>query len=143
MTKTNGISLAAIASQVTKDDTVEFEPRLPSGDLSGIVLLIKSDESPSVRPVLNSIQNERRKMEAMIEAKAAKAPAGEVIVTVEQDQAFVWRAAAARVFGWKGIDDEFSKDNAVQLFSLIPSWATQVIAKAGELAGFTKASPTA
>ena len=140
MTKTTGLSLSDMEARLAAEPAEEFEPILPDGEGSGIILLVKSDACPSVSRGLAALMNERRRKDEFNAAKAQRSRAGEVYTKFEDDVTFTRRAAAVRLAGWKGLDEEFSEANAIRLFAVCPSFAGQVIQKAGELTSFTPAS---
>ncbi len=140
-TKTATLSLASIEAQVSNETPTEFEPNLPNGDPSGVILLVLSEQAPSVAKKLAALSNEARRKAAISAAKADKARPGEAFTPVEDDILFVRRLTIARLAGWKGLEEEFNEANALKLMELAPGFGSQIIAQSADLAGFTNASP--
>lgn len=138
----NGLSIASIEKAVATETPADLEPVLPNGDPSGIILLVKSDQAPSVIEALNKLANTRRKKEQIAQAQAQKARPGEAFIPVEQDMLAYRKAVAIRLAGWRGLTDEFTEDNAIHLLSVLPTFGPQILEKASEMTGFTPTSST-
>lgn len=136
------ISIASIEQQVATEEPSELELVLPNGDNSGIVVMVKSDQAPSVVEALNKLANTRRRKEALAAAQAAKARPGEAVVPVEEDLLAYRKAVVVRMAGWKGVSDDFTEENALRLLKAAPGFGPQILEKAAEMTGFTPASST-
>lgn len=142
MTKT-AISLADIEAKVAVDTPVDFEPDDASGNPSGIVLEVLSDQSPIVQERLRKLIQGQRKKDALLAVQQEKSRPGEVLADVAEQADYGRKLVAARLHGWKGVAEEFNEANAVKLLKLIPHFGPLILRKAEELGGFTVASPTA
>jgi hypothetical protein len=144
MTAKTKLTFADIEAQTAGDIPVEFEPFDKNGDPSGVILLILSDQSPTVQRGIIALTNAERQREQVNAAKARGARPGEVFTKVEDDRDHTLKLTALRIAGWKGdLDEPYSPENAVRLLKLIPGWVSQVLNRSAELGGFTATSSKA
>lgn len=145
MTKpTPGISLKSLDARSASETPFEFEYILPNGAGSGVFLSVLGGQSKQVSTEVNRLMNERRRQEA---AHALNAKFGgrkaEAFITVESDIEFGQRVAAVRLVGWRGIDEPFSDELALQLCQSNQDISNQVAEKSSDLENFMPSSSPA
>lgn len=95
----------------------EFEYIDHKGNATGIFFLVLGGESEEVKAETCRLQNERRQRHAA-RAVSQKIGVGNRKVEFdryEDDVDYGRRVAASRIAGWRGIDDPFTKENALKL----------------------------
>jgi len=134
------LSLDDLDAVAAADEAHEFEFILPDGEGSGLFLQVVGANSQRVKAVSYEIGNAYRRKEA---TKAVSRATGEKVTTIEEDEQTVFKLAAARIIGWRGLKDEYTPENALRLVSRNPEIANQVTEASNDLALFTKVSPKA
>lgn len=139
------VSLANLNTAKAAETPFEFELIDGLGVGTGVFLLVLGDESDTVRAATAALLNERRRADAFKEARRAKSRAGDqpTFTPVEDDLEFGFRVTAAKVVGWRGIEEDFTPERALELVRTNAAAAAQIAEKAGDLANFTPASQKA
>jgi hypothetical protein len=145
------VSLASLNVRKVTDTPREVEYFGPDLKPTGVFLSILGAQSETVQTKTNAILNERRQKAAAQAAEMAAArtvPVGraaaaqEVAFTpVEEDFDQACRMSAACLVGWRGIEEAYTEELALQLIKSNPHIKAQVDAVSMDLATFMKASP--
>lgn len=137
------LSLADLDAVSASDTPFEFEYILPDGTGSGVFLQVLGSQSEKVTTEVNKLVNARRKQQAQAEAVKGRSPAGADFVPIESDLEFGHKLTAVRLFGWRGIGDTFTPENALRLVSRNSAIAEQITAASNDIGNFTPASSKA
>jgi hypothetical protein len=125
---------------VTKQSEAGFEFEVlddSTGKGVGVHLTVIGAHAPAVQKFTSKKLNERRVFDEMNERRGKKAQ----IRKIEDDVEFGIELAAIRIVGWRGISDEFTPANAIQLCTVNPTIREQILKASEDLANFTKGSP--
>lgn len=116
------------------DTGFEFE-YIPdsTGKPSGVFLTVVGAHSDKVKAWVRKSLNRLRERDAILTKKGKSE-----IRTVEDDEQFSNENAACRVIAWRGINEEFSFNNAVLLCSINSEIRDQIIKNSEELGNFIK-----
>lgn len=112
------------------------------GPACGVVLHIIGDESEAVSAFETELSDEQRRaaaIRAVAQAEQAMLtgkPAEPVFRPTQDDVADIHRRAAARLVGWDGIAEPYSKEAALRLVSRNETLRKQVMSDAGKVANF-------
>ena len=124
---------------VTKQSEAGFEFEVQddsTGKGVGVYLTVIGAHAPAVQKFTSKKLNERRVFDEMNERRGKKGQ----VRKIEDDVEFGIELAAIRIVGWRGISDEFSQANAVQLCTVNPTIREQILKASEDLANFTKGS---
>lgn len=136
-----GVSLADLDLNKAGEQTFEFE-YLIDGAPTGVFFQVYGSHTKQVQDAINREVNERRKRDAVTEARNRGARPGSAEFTpVEDDVAFGQRLAAVRLAGWRGIVEPFSPAGALAVCQGNPDIAAQVTEEANRTGNFLKLSP--
>lgn len=135
MTKTQGVSLASLSASTSA--AFEFEYVTPAGKHTGIFFQVLSGQSETVTAEINKLVNQRRQAEAAQAALGGR-DARTAFTPVEDDVAFGQRLAAVRLVGWRGIEEEFSPERALQLCQSNADIAAQITEKSSNVGNFMR-----
>ena len=127
---------------VTKQSEAGFEFEVlddSTGKGVGIHLTVIGAHAPAVQKFTSKRLNERRVFDDLQTARGKKAQ----IRKIEDDVEFGIELAAIRIVGWRGISDDFSPANAIQLCTINPTMREQILKASEDLSNFTKASSKA
>lgn len=118
----------------------EFEYIDHKGNPTGIFFIVLGGESEEVKAETCRLQNERRQRAA---ARAVSQRVGVITRKAEFDRyeddvEYGRRIAASRLIGWRGIDDEFSKENALKLCQNNDHIAATITAQSEAMENFIK-----
>lgn len=140
MTKAS-FSLKSLDARAASETPFEFEYLLPDGSPTGVFLSVLGSQSKEVTAEVNRLMNLRRSAEAT-QAIAAKTGGrkADAFVTVESDIEFGQRVAAVRLVGWRGIEEPYDPDLALELCKSNQDIATQVAEKSSDMGNFMKGS---
>lgn len=111
----------------------EFEYINPAGKPTGFFITVIGSEAEPVTEWVRKTLNSQR-TQAAVAAKRGK----DVERTVEDDIEFGNGAAAVRIIGWRGLKQEYSKENALTLVTINSHVREQVLKESNELANFSK-----
>jgi hypothetical protein len=123
---------------VTKQSEAGFEFEVQddsTGKGIGVHLTVIGAHAPAVQKFTSKKLNDRRAFDEMNERRGKKAQ----IRKIEDDVEFGIELAAIRIVGWRGISEEFSQANAIQLCTVNPTIREQILKASEDLANFTKA----
>ena len=124
---------------VTKQSEAGFEFEVQddsTGKGVGVYLTVIGAHAPAVQKFTSKKLNERRVFDEMNERRGKKGQ----VRKIEDDVEFGIELAAIRIVGWRGISDDFSAANAVQLCTVNPTIREQILKVSEDLANFTKGS---
>lgn len=134
MTSTNALlSLKDLNLAEKCGQGFEFEYVDGNGNGTGFLITVLGSDAPKVQEWVRKRMNQRRSHEAM-QAKRGK----EVERTVEDDIDFGNEAAAIRITGWRGIEESYSPDLALQVVTFNSLVREQVLKASNDLTNFTK-----
>lgn len=134
-----GVSLSSLNAVKASDAPFEFEYITPDGEPSGVFLSVLGGQSDAVTKTAAKMINEQRKKKAAREASARFNTKSNVqFDTLESDVEFSQRLAAARLVGWRGINDPFTPENALLLCQTNRLIAAQIMEQSENLANFMK-----
>lgn len=152
------ISVTQLDVRKAGEQPFEFE-YMDEGTPTGIWLSVLGSHTAKVQEEVNTAVNERRRKEAVTEARNRSARPGSADFTpVEDDVKFGQRLAAVRLCGWRGdkdtkgltpeqaqrfvgITEPFSPELALTLCQSNPDLAAQVTEEANKTSHFLKLSP--
>jgi hypothetical protein len=135
------MNLADLDARSASEAAFEFEYLLPSGAATGVFLSVLGSQSPKVSSEINRLVNERRRQQAVADAQPQLRGAEPTFTPVESDQEFNQRLAAVRLAGWRGLDDEFTPENALRLCQTNQDISDQIIQRSNNVANFLKLAP--
>ncbi len=124
---------------ITKQSEAGFEFEVQddsTGKGVGVYLTVIGAHAPAVQKFTSKKLNERRVFDEMNERRGKKAQ----VRKIEDDVEFGIELAAIRIVAWRGISDEFSPANAVQLCTVNPTVREQILKASEDLSNFTKGS---
>jgi hypothetical protein len=136
---TKGMSLADLDASKASDVPFEFEYFDAAGEETGVFFQVLGDESPRVVAETQTLLNERRRKEAAAEIRGRTGGRKEAEFTpVEDDVAFGQRLTAVRLVGWRGINEPWTADLALQLIKTNRHVAGEVTRNSAALENFTR-----
>jgi hypothetical protein len=142
---TKPVSLASLDVRKNTDTPIKREYFGPDLKPTGIILHIIGAQSQTAVEKTNAILNgERQKDTARLATMKPSRPGAPVDIPfkpVEEDVDLGQRLSACYLVGWDGIEETFTEALGLHLIRSNPHLKAQVDAIAGDLAGFTKASP--
>lgn len=127
------MKLADLDARKASQTPFEFEFEL-DGEPTGVFLSVYGAQAPEVQRELERLLDTRR------EKEAAAQIAGKTM-TVRSDVEFRHEAAAARLAGWRGLDDAFSREGALTLCQGSIQACAQIIEKSDRIGNFMQLSP--
>lgn len=138
-----GISLDALNARKASEEAHEFEYTLADGTRTGIFLSVLGAHAHAVVSKTNELINDRRRKEAARDAQAQIDRSVDTFTPFENEVAFTQQLAAARLVGWRGIDEDFTPDLALKLCQINPDIAAQIVSRSNNLGNYMKGlSPT-
>ncbi len=105
-----------------------------SGQPTGITIDIIGEHSKVIADLIAKAVNGKREAARIAAKKGKDAPADKV----EDDLLFGFELAAKRIIGWKGIEEDFTPENALTLVRTNPTIREQIMQASGNVANFTK-----
>ena len=105
-----------------------------SGQATGIEIDIIGEHSKTIADLVAKAVNGKREAARIAAKKGKDAPADKV----EDDLLFGFELAAKRIVGWKGIEEEYTPENALTLVRTNPQIREQIMAASGNVSNFTK-----
>jgi hypothetical protein len=135
------LSLADFDERTPSDIPYKVAYPKPDGTTSPLILHILGDQSPRVQSEQNTLINERRKLEAAVEAQKASGALADTYTPVEPIIEFGQRLAAVRLVGWDGVKEPYSKEAALNLIKSSERLAKFVSTESGRIGNFIKSSP--
>jgi len=136
-------SLASLNSAKASEVPFEFPFLDADGDETGVFFSVIGGQSPAVVAETQRLLNDRRKRDALavIRAKTGGRKEQVVFTPVEEDLDFAHRMAAVRLVGWRGIEEPFAPDLALQLVQTNGDALSQIVDQSDKMGRFTSASP--
>lgn len=134
------VSLDDLDATAACAGAVEFEYISPAGNPTGIFFAVIGSHSEPVTAATARLQNERRRKVAAREVQQ-KVGIGQQKVEFdkfEDDVAYGQQMAAARIVGWRGINDAFTPENALRLCKSNAHIAAFITQCSEELGNFFK-----
>lgn len=118
----------------------EFEYVDHQGNPTGIFFTVLGGESEEVKAETCRLQNERRQRAAAraVSQKIGVGAKKSEFDRYEDDVEYGRRIAASRLVGWRGIDDEFSPENALRLCKNNDHIAATITAQSEAMENFIK-----
>lgn len=137
---TKSISIAALNATTASEVPFEFEFIDSDGSATGIFFSVLGDESVTVKAATEKLLDERRRKDAVAEARArVNNRTNEAVFTpVADDIDFGQRMAAVRLVGWLGIEEEFTPELALELIRSNRDIGAQVVRHSTALENFTR-----
>lgn len=105
-----------------------------SGQDTGIEIDIIGEHSKTIANLVAKAVNGKREAARIAAIKRKDVPADKV----EDDLLFGYELAAKRIVGWKGIEEEFTPENALTLVRTNPSIREQIMTGSSNVSNFTK-----
>jgi hypothetical protein len=134
MSKKTGLSLADLDLVTASENAFEFEYLRPDGRDTGVFVTVLGKDAPRVQGWVRKTLN-RRKTQDTLAAKRNK----EIERTIEEDEQFGIDAAAIRIVAWRGINEEYTHENALILMERNSELREQVFEASNNLGNFNKA----
>ena len=125
-------SLADLNLTAKCEAAFEFEYLDSKGKGTGLFITVIGSQAPKVQAWLRKTINRQRTQDAVL-TKRGK----EEIRTVEDDEEFGAEAAVVRMVGWRGINEPFSPDAALELVTINALVRAQVFDASNDLSNFT------
>jgi hypothetical protein len=132
-------SLDDLDAAKASDEAFEFEYINKAGAPTGIFFSVFGAESEIVRAETARLQNERRRKAAAREINQKIGVNKPVEYDkFEDDVAYGRQMSAMRLAGWRGITDEFTKENALRLCKSNEHIAMAITQASEEMGNFIK-----
>lgn len=131
-------SLSDLDATQAASEAFKFEYMLPNGEGSGIILHVLGGQSEAVTKEVAKLVNERRRKDAMRQAKKGFKNKDAEFETFESDVEFGQRLASVRLVGWEGIAEPCTPENALKLCMSNKDIAAQVTEQSDDIANFMK-----
>jgi len=125
---------------VTKLADVPFEFEVideVSGKGIGVFLSVIGGHSQEILDLIKEESNAQRTQEALAEKRDPRNKQIKVR-PVEKDIEYSTKLVAIRVKGWRGIQEEYSPEGAIELCTTNPPIKEQILAKSEDLKNFMK-----
>lgn len=134
------VSLDDLDASKASDVPFEFEYINHLGVATGIFFSVLGDESEVIRAVKCQMQNERRQKAAAREVttRLAGNTRKPEFDKFEEDVSYGQKMAAARLVGWRGINDTFTKEGALRLCTSNNHIAVAITAASEAMGNFIK-----
>lgn len=133
------VSLASLDASALGDTPFEFEYLTQKGEGTGVFLSVLGSETETVTKIVNEMVNDRRRKESVAKMNNQfRNKNSAEYETIESDVEFGQRLSAARLVGWRGIEDAFSPENALKLCKSNRDIAAQITQKSDDTANFLK-----
>ena len=130
------ISLSALNVEAQSETPFEFEVVDDNtGKGTGVFLSVLGSHSKTVSSFVAKTLNAQRRAAALKQSKGAKQPE---FTPVEDDIEFGIELAAMRIVAWKGITEDWSPQNAMELCRTNPIIKAQVVEASDDVKNFTK-----
>ena len=115
------------------DTPFDLEVLNTKGVKNGIVIQVLGSESEKVQEWTNRQANRIR-----TQATQKTVTGKDRVRTAEEDDEYIIESAAVRVVGWKGLKDEYTKENATRLMSRNVHVRMQVLTASNDLGNYSK-----
>ena len=115
------------------DTPFDLEVLNTKGVKNGIVIQVLGSESEKVQEWTNRQANRIR-----TQATQKSVTGKDKVRTAEEDDEYIIESAAVRVVGWKGLKDEYTKENATRLMSRNVHVRMQVLTASNDLGNYSK-----
>jgi len=126
-------SLKDLDLTASSEESYEFE-YMPKGKPTGIFISVIGGQSKKVLDWTMAETNKIRKKEIQAQRRGKNQDAE----PIENDLEYMIQSAAVRIVGWRGIDEPYNHENALELCRLNAVIRSQAIQESNEIANFTK-----
>lgn len=133
MSKETLLSIDDLDLTAASDTPFDLEILNIKGVKTGIIIQVLGSESEKVQEWTNKQANRIR-----TQATQKSVTGKDKVRTAEEDDEYIIESAAVRVVGWKGLKDEYTKDNATRLMSRNVHVRMQVLTASNDLGNYSK-----
>lgn len=133
MSKETLLSIDDLDLTAASDTPFDLEILNIKGVKTGIIVQVLGSESEKVQEWTNRQANRIR-----TQATQKSVTGKDKVRTAEEDDEYIIESAAVRVVGWKGLKDEYTKDNATRLMSRNVHVRMQVLTASNDLGNYSK-----
>ena len=133
MSKETLLSIDDLDLTAASDTPFDLEILNIKGVKTGIIIQVLGSESEKVQEWTNRQAN-RIRTQATQKTVGGK----DKVRTAEEDDEYIIESAAVRVVGWKGLKDEYTKENATRLMSRNVHVRMQVLTASNDLGNYSK-----
>lgn len=133
MSKETLLSIDDLDLTTASDTPFDLEILNIKGVKTGIIIQVLGSESEKVQEWTNRQANRIR-----TQATQKSVTGKDKVRTAEEDDEYIIESAAVRVVGWKGLKDEYTKDNATRLMSRNVHVRMQVLTASNDLGNYSK-----
>lgn len=133
MSKDTLLSIDDLDLTAASDTPFDLEILNIKGVKTGIIIQVLGSESEKVQEWTNRQANRIR-----TQATQKSVTGKDKVRTAEEDDEYIIESAAVRVVGWKGLKDEYTKDNATRLMSRNVHVRMQVLTASNDLGNYSK-----
>jgi len=133
MNKETLLSIDDLDLTAASDTPFDLEILNIKGVKTGIIIQVLGSESEKVQEWTNRQANRIR-----TQATQKSVTGKDKVRTAEEDDEYIIESAAVRVVGWKGLKDEYTKDNATRLMSRNVHVRMQVLTASNDLGNYSK-----
>jgi hypothetical protein len=133
MSKETLLSIDDLDLTAASDTPFDLEILNIKGVKTGIIIQVLGSESEKVQEWTNRQANRIR-----TQATQKSVTGKDKVRTAEEDDEYIIESAAVRVVGWKGLKDEYTKDNATRLMSRNVHVRMQVLTASNDLGNYSK-----
>ena len=133
MNKETLLSIDDLDLTAASDTPFDLEILNIKGVKTGIIIQVLGSESEKVQEWTNRQANRIR-----TQSTQKSVTGKDKVRTAEEDDEYIIESAAVRVVGWKGLKDEYTKDNATRLMSRNVHVRMQVLTASNDLGIYSK-----
>ena len=133
MSKETLLSIDDLDLTAASDTPFDLEILNIKGVKTGIIIQVLGSESEKVQEWTNRQANRIR-----TQATQKSVTGKDKVRTAEEDDEYIIESSAVRVVGWKGLKDEYTKDNATRLMSRNVHVRMQVLTASNDLGNYSK-----
>jgi hypothetical protein len=133
MSKETLLSIDDLDLTAASDTPFDLEILNIKGVKTGIIVQVLGSESEKVQEWTNRQANRIR-----TQATQKSVTGKDKVRTAEEDDEYIIESAAVRVVGWKGLKDEYTKENATRLMSRNVHVRMQVLTASNDLGNYSK-----
>jgi hypothetical protein len=133
MSKETLLSIDDLDLTAASDTPFDLEILNIKGVKTGIIIQVLGSESEKVQEWTNRQANRIR-----TQATQKSVTGKDKVRTAEEDDEYIIESAAVRVVGWKGLKDEYTKENATRLMSRNVHVRMQVLTASNDLGNYSK-----
>lgn len=133
MSKDTLLSIDDLDLTAASDTPFDLEVLNTKGVKTGLTLQVLGSESEKVQDWTNRQAN-RIRTQATQKSVSGK----DKVRTAEEDDEYIVESAAIRIVGWKGLKEDFTKDNATRLMARNVHIRMQVLQASNDLGNYSK-----